>query len=79
MLRCADPVPPLKTGAMTIMVLVLIMNLVPDPWRSEGEKLVIRPMLFQYPLMIGHMAKAIREIPHHLTRITPLMADTNKA
>jgi hypothetical protein len=28
--------------------------------------------------MIGHMAKAIREIPHHLTRITPLMADTMK-
>jgi hypothetical protein len=28
--------------------------------------------------MIGHMAKAIREIPHHLTRITLLMADTIK-
>jgi hypothetical protein len=35
-------------------------------------------MLFQYPLMIGHMAKAIREIPHHLTGITLLMADTIK-
>jgi hypothetical protein len=29
--------------------------------------------------MTGHMAKAIREIPHHLTRITLLMADTIKA
>jgi hypothetical protein len=28
--------------------------------------------------MTGHMAKAIREIPHHLTRITLLMADTIK-
>jgi hypothetical protein len=28
--------------------------------------------------MTGHMAKAIREIPHHLTRITQLMADTIK-
>jgi hypothetical protein len=31
----------------------------------------------QYPLMIGHMAKANKEIPHHLTRITLLM-DTTK-
>jgi hypothetical protein len=28
--------------------------------------------------MTGHMAKAIREIPHHLTRITLLMANTIK-
>jgi hypothetical protein len=28
--------------------------------------------------MIGHMEKAIREIPHHLTTITLLMADTIK-
>jgi hypothetical protein len=63
---------------MAIMVLDLITNLVPDPQRSEGEKLVTRPMLSQYPPMIGHMAKAIREIPHHLTRITLLMADTIK-
>jgi hypothetical protein len=63
---------------MAIMVLGLIMNLVPDPQRSEGEKLVIGPMLSQYPPMIGHTAKAIREIPHHLTRITLLIADTIK-
>jgi hypothetical protein len=60
------------------MVLVLITNLVSDPRRSKGEKLITRLMLFQYPLMIGHMAKAIKEIPHHLTRITLLMADTIK-
>jgi hypothetical protein len=61
---------------MAIMVLGLTMNLVPDPQRSEGEKLVTGPMLSRYPPMIGHMAKAIREIPHHLTRITLRMADT---
>jgi hypothetical protein len=44
----------------------------------EEEKLVTRPTLSQYPPMTGHMAKAIREIPHHLTRITMLMADTIK-
>jgi hypothetical protein len=60
------------------MVLVLITNLIPDPQRSEEEKLVTRPTLSQYPPMTGHMAKAIREIPHHLTRITLLMADTIK-
>jgi hypothetical protein len=60
------------------MLLVLITNLVPDPQWCEEEKLVTRPTLSQYPPMTGHMAKAIRETPHHLTRITPLMADTIK-
>jgi hypothetical protein len=78
MLRCVDPVPPPRTGAMAITVLILIMNLIPDPQRSEEEKLVIRLTLCQYPPMTGHKAKAIREIPHHLTRITLLMADTIK-
>jgi hypothetical protein len=63
---------------MAIMVLILTMNLIPDPQRSEEEKLVTRPTLSQYPPMTGHMAKAIRETPHHLTRITLLMADTIK-
>jgi hypothetical protein len=61
---------------MAIMVLVLTTNLISDPQRSKEEKLITRPMLSQYPPMIGHMAKAIIEIPHHLTRITLLMADT---
>jgi hypothetical protein len=78
-LRCADPVLPPRPRAMAIMVLVLTMNLIPDPQRSEEEKLVTRPTLSQYPPMTGHMANAIREIPHHLTRITLLMADTIKA
>jgi hypothetical protein len=63
---------------MAIMVLDPTMSLVPDPQRSEGEKLITGPMLSQYPLMIGHMEKAIREIPHHLTRITLHMANTIK-
>jgi hypothetical protein len=50
---------------MAIMVLVLTTNLIPDPQRSEEEKLIKRPMLSQYPPMTGHIAKAIREIPHH--------------
>jgi hypothetical protein len=60
------------------MVLILITNLIPDPQRSKEEKLVTRLTLSQYPPMTGHMAKAIREIPHHLTIITLLMADTIK-
>jgi hypothetical protein len=46
MLHCVDPVPPLKPGVMAMVVLDLIMNLVPDPWRFEGEKLVTGPTLF---------------------------------
>jgi hypothetical protein len=53
---------------MAIMVLVLIMNLTPDPRRSEEEKLVTRQTPSQYPPTIGHMVKANKEIPHHLTR-----------
>jgi hypothetical protein len=53
MLRCADPVPPLKTGAMAIMVLGLTTNLVPDPQRSEGEKLVTRLTLSMPSLVIA--------------------------
>jgi hypothetical protein len=37
-------------------------NQVPDPQRPEEEKLVTGQMPSQYPLMIGHMAKAIKEI-----------------
>jgi hypothetical protein len=59
------------------MVLVLTMNLISDPRRSEEEKLVTRQTLSQYPLMIGHIAKAHKEIPHRLTRIALLM-DTIK-
>jgi hypothetical protein len=59
------------------MVLVLIMNLIPDPERSEEEKLVTRQTPSQYPPTIGHMVKAKKEIPHRLTRIT-LPMDTIK-
>jgi hypothetical protein len=76
MLRCVDPVPPLKPGVMAMVVLDLIMNLIPDQQRSEGENLVIGPMLFRYPPIISHTSKGRREIPHHLTRITMRMADT---
>jgi hypothetical protein len=58
---------------MAIMVLVLITNLIPDPQRSKEEKLITRPMLSQYPPMIGHMAKANKEIPHRMVRLTLLM------
>jgi hypothetical protein len=50
------------------MVLALITNLIPDPQRSKEEKLAIGQTLSQYPSMIGHMAKANKEIPHRLTR-----------
>jgi hypothetical protein len=60
---------------MTIMVLALITNLIPDPQRSKEEKLAIGQTLSQ--AMIGHMAKTNKEIPHRLTRITLLM-DTTK-
>jgi hypothetical protein len=42
MLRYADLVPPARPGVMAIMVLVLITNLIPDPHRSEEEKLITR-------------------------------------
>jgi hypothetical protein len=55
---------------MAIMVLVLKLNLIPDPQRSEEEKLVTRQTPSQCPPTIGHMVKANKEIPHRLTRIT---------
>jgi hypothetical protein len=62
---------------MAIIVLVLITNLIPNPQRSEEEKLVTRQTPSQYPSTIGHMVKANKEIPHRLTRIT-LPMDTIK-
>jgi hypothetical protein len=59
------------------MVRALIMNLTPDPQKSEEEKLAIGQMPSQYPPMKSHMAKVRREIHHHLARIT-LPMDTNK-
>jgi hypothetical protein len=58
---------------MAIMVHALIMNLTPDPQKSEEEKLAIGQMPSQYPPMTSHMAKAIKEIHRHLTRTTLLM------
>jgi hypothetical protein len=59
------------------MVPALIMNLIPDPQRPKEEKPVTGQMPSQYPLMIGHMAKAIKEIHRRLTR-TILLMDTTK-
>jgi hypothetical protein len=58
---------------MAIMVHALITNLTPDPQKSEEEKLTIGQMPSQYPPMTSHMARAIKEIHHHLTRTTLLM------
>jgi hypothetical protein len=77
MLRYADLAPPPKLVAMAIMVLALITNLIPDPRRPEEEKLVTRLTPSPYPPMIGQMAKARKEIHHHLARIT-LLTDTTK-
>jgi hypothetical protein len=59
------------------MVRALITNLIPDPQKSEEEKLATGQMPSQYPPMTSHMAKAPREIRHHLVRIT-LPMDTSK-
>jgi hypothetical protein len=60
------------------MVVVLTTNLIPDPRRSEEEKLAIGDTPSQYPPMTtNHMAKARREIHRHPARITWL-TDTNK-
>jgi hypothetical protein len=59
------------------MVDVLTMNLIPDPRRSEEEKLAIGDTPSQYPPTTNHMAKAHREIHRHPARITQL-TDTNK-
>jgi hypothetical protein len=61
-LRYAGLVLPPRPGVMAIMVLALITNLIPDPQRPEEEKLATGQMTSQYPLMIGRMAKAIKEI-----------------
>jgi hypothetical protein len=58
------------------MVHVLTTNLIPDPQRSEEEKLAIGDTPSQYPPMTNHMAKARRETHRHPARITQLM-DTN--
>jgi hypothetical protein len=55
------------------MVHTLITNLTPDPPMSEEEKLAAGQMPSQYPSMISHMARAIKEIHHHLARTTLLM------
>jgi hypothetical protein len=59
------------------MARTLITNLIPDPRKSEEEKLATGQMPSQYPLMTSKMAKAPREIHHHLVRIT-LPMDTSK-
>jgi hypothetical protein len=58
---------------MAIMVHALITNLTPDPQKSEEEKLAIGQMPSQYPPMISHLARAIKEIHRPLTRTTLLM------
>jgi hypothetical protein len=59
------------------MAHALIMNLVPDPQKSEEEKLTTGQMPSQYHPMTSHTARARREIHHHLARIT-LPMDTSK-
>jgi hypothetical protein len=59
------------------MVRALIMNLIPDPQKSEEEKLATGQMPSQYPLMTSHTARVRREIHHHLARTT-LPMDTSK-
>jgi hypothetical protein len=59
------------------MVCALITNLIPDPQKSEEEKLATGQMPSQYPPMTSHTARAHREVHHHLARIT-LPMDTSK-
>jgi hypothetical protein len=59
------------------MVHALITNLIPDPQKSEEEKLATGQMPSQYPPMTSHTARVRREIHHHPARIT-LPMDTNK-
>jgi hypothetical protein len=75
--RYAGPALPPRLGVLAIMVRALITNLIPDPQKSKEEKLAIGQMPSQYPPMTSHMAKAPREIHHHLVRIT-LPMDTSK-
>jgi hypothetical protein len=62
---------------MAIMGRALITNLIPDPQKSEEEKLAIGRTPSQYLPMTNQMAKARREIYCHPTRIT-LLTDTTK-
>jgi hypothetical protein len=62
---------------MEIMVLALTTSLIPDPQRSEEEKLITGQTPSQYPSVICRMARPRREIHHHLIRIT-LPMDTSK-
>jgi hypothetical protein len=59
------------------MVRALTTNLIPDPQKSEEEKLATGQMPSQYPPMTNQMAKARRENHHHLARTT-LPMDTSK-
>jgi hypothetical protein len=59
------------------MVRALTTNLIPDPQKSEEEKLATGRTPSQYPLMTNHMAKAHREIHRHPIKIT-LLTDTTK-
>jgi hypothetical protein len=59
------------------MANVLTTNLIPDPQKSEEEKLATRDTPSQYPPMKNHMAKARRETHRRPARITLLM-DTNR-
>jgi hypothetical protein len=59
------------------MVCALTTNLIPDPQKSEEEKLATGRTPSQYPPMTNQMAKAHRDIHHHPARIT-LLTDTKK-
>jgi hypothetical protein len=59
------------------MVRALITNLIPDPQKSEEEKLATGQMPSKYPPMTSHTVRARREIHQHLARIT-LPMDTSK-
>jgi hypothetical protein len=59
------------------MARVLTTNLIPDPQKSEEEKLATRRTPSQYPPMTNHMAKARKGIHRHLIKIT-LLTDTTK-
>jgi hypothetical protein len=59
------------------MVCALTTNLIPDPQKSEEEKLITGRTPSQYPPMTNQMAKGHKEIHRHPTKITLLM-DTNK-
>jgi hypothetical protein len=52
------------------MVRALIKNLIPDPQKSEEEKLATGQVPSQYPPMTSHTARVRREIHHHLARTT---------